>query len=64
MVKFYSVQIKDYVEVSDEDVELITTENGRPAARATVTRDGKELKLYKFLSQDDADQLKQSQMDG
>lgn len=49
-MQFYSVQIKDKVEVDDNQVEVVTMENGRKAAKATVDRDGKELKLFKFLS--------------
>lgn len=57
MVKFYSVQIKDHVEVPEDEVEVVTMENGRKAAKAMVKRDGKELKLFKFLSADDAAKL-------
>lgn len=45
MVKFYSVQIKDHVEVDESQVEVVTMENGRKAAKAEVERDGKTLKL-------------------
>ena len=47
-MRFYSVQIKDFVEVADGEVEEITMKNGRKACRATVTQDGKELKLFKI----------------
>ncbi len=48
-VPFCSVQAKESIEVPDEQVEHTTMANGRPAARATITRDGKTLKLFKFL---------------
>ncbi len=57
MVKFYSVQIKDYVEVDESEVEVVTMENGRKAAKAEVEKDGKTLKLFKFLSDADAKRL-------
>jgi len=48
-MQFYSLQTKESIEVPDEQVERTTMANGRPAARATITRDGKTLKLFKFL---------------
>ena len=57
MVKFYSVQIKDHIEVDESEVEVVTMENGRKAAKAEVERDGKILKLFKFLSEEDAQRL-------
>ncbi len=57
MVDFYSVQIKDHVEVDDSQVEVVTMENGRKAAKAEVEKDGKNLKLFKFLSEEDATRL-------
>ncbi len=48
-MQFYSVQAKETIEVPDAQVERTTMANGRPAARATITRDGKTLKLFKFL---------------
>ncbi len=48
-MQFYSVQAKETIEVPDEQVEHTTMANGRPAARAAITRDGKILKLFKFL---------------
>jgi len=46
---FYSVQIKESVDVPDDQVEVVTMKNGKKAARATVEREGKTLKLFKFL---------------
>ncbi len=51
-MQFYSVQTKATIEVPDEQVERTTMANGRPAARATIERDGKTLKLFKFLPND------------
>jgi len=53
-VQFYSLQTKTTIEVPDEQVERTTMANGRPAARATIERDGKTLKLFKFLPADAA----------
>lgn len=50
-MQFYSVQIKEKVEVPDNQVQVVTMENGKKAAKAEFTRpDGKVLKLFKFLS--------------
>jgi TnpA family transposase len=57
MVDFYSVQIKEHVEVPEDEVEVVTMENGRKAAKAEIVRDGKTLKLFKFLSDEDARRL-------
>ena len=57
MVKFYSVQIKEHVEVDESEVEVVTMENGRKAAKAEIEKDGKTLKLFKFLSEEDAQRL-------
>ncbi len=51
-MQFYSLQTKETIEVPDDKVEVITMANGRPAARATLERDGKTLKLFKFLPAD------------
>jgi hypothetical protein len=48
-MQFYSLQTKATIEVPDAQVARTTLANGRPAARATVERDGKTLKLFKFL---------------
>jgi len=53
-MQFYSLQTKATIEVPDEQVERTTMANGRPAARATIERNGKTLKLFKFLPNDAA----------
>jgi len=53
-MQFYSLQTKETIEVPDAQVERTTMANGRPAARATIERDGKTLKLFKFLPNDAA----------
>jgi len=53
-MQFYSLQTKETIEVPDEQAERTTLANGRPAARATIERDGKTLKLFKFLPADAA----------
>lgn len=57
MVKFYSVQIRESIEVPDEDVEVVTMKNGKLAAKAVVVKDGRELKLVKILSKKDIERL-------
>lgn len=56
-MKFYSVQIRETIEVPDSDVEVVTMKNGKKAAKAVVNRDGRDLKLFKILSKDDAARL-------
>jgi len=56
-MKFYSVQLKDSVEVEDNKVEVVTMKNGRKAGKATIQKDGKEIKLFKILSAADAEKL-------
>lgn len=56
-MRFYSVQVREFVEVPDSDVEVFTMKNGKKAARATTSKDGRELKLFKILSKDDAARL-------
>ena len=53
-MEFYSVQLREKIEVPDKDVDITTAENGRRQARATVQRDGKAIKLFKFLPNVDA----------
>ncbi len=53
-MQFYSLQTKATIEVPDEQVERTTMANGRPAACATIERDGKTLMLFKFLPNDAA----------
>ena len=53
-MEFYSVQRREKIEVPDTDVDITTAENGRRQARATVQRDGKAIKLFKFLPNADA----------
>ena len=52
-MKFYSVQLREYLDVPDNQVEYVTAKNGRRAAKAEVTRDGKTIKLTKFVSNSD-----------
>ncbi len=53
-MEFYSVQLREKIEVPDTDVEITTAENGRRQARATVQREGTAIKLFKFLPNADA----------
>lgn len=56
-MRFYSVQIRDFVEVPDDQVEVITMKNGKKAAKAQTTHNGMTLKLFKILSKEDAARL-------
>ncbi len=53
-MEFYSVQLREKIEVPDTDVEITTAENGRRQAWATVQREGTAIKLFKFLPNADA----------
>lgn len=46
---FYSVQLREKVEVPDDQVEYVTMKNGKKAARAEITRDGKKIKLFRIV---------------
>lgn len=56
-MKFYSVQIRETVEVPDSQVEVTTMKNGKKAGKATFDKDGKTLKLFKILGADDLARL-------
>lgn len=56
-MKFYSVQIRESVEVPDSEVEVVTMKNGKMAAKAKTMHNGRELKLFKILSKEDAARL-------
>lgn len=49
-MKFYSVQIREFVEVPDPEVEYVTMKNGKRAAKAQITKDGRVLKLFKIAA--------------
>ena len=56
-MKFYSVQIRETVEVPDSEVEVITMKNGKKAVQATVEKNGKTLKLFKIVGKEDLNKL-------
>ena len=56
-MKFYSVQLKESVEVPDNDLEIVTMKNGRKAARATIQKAGQTLKLFRILGKSDIEKL-------
>lgn len=56
-MKFYSVQLKENIEVADSAIEVVTMKNGKKAARATVEKDGKTIKLFRILGKADAERL-------
>lgn len=58
-MKFYSVQIRETVDVADSDVEIVTMKNGKKAAKAQITKDGKTLKLFKIVGNEDLKRLGQ-----
>jgi len=53
IMKFYSVQIRETIEVPQDKIQVITMKNGRKAAKATIEKDGKTLKLFKILGKDE-----------
>ncbi len=56
-MKFYSVQLKENIEVADSAIEVVTMKNGKKAARATVEKDGKTIKLFRILGKADVERL-------
>lgn len=56
-MKFYNVKLKKNVEVQEDDIEIITMKNGRPAAKATVEIEGETHKMFKILSKTEADKF-------
>lgn len=57
-MKFYSVQLKQEVEVPDNQVEVVTMKNGRKAAKATTKLNGQDVKLFRILGKAELSQLK------
>ena len=58
-MKFYNVKLKKFIEISDEEIEIIRFNNGRPAAKTEILINGTAQKLYKILSKTDAKKYKQ-----
>lgn len=56
-MKFYSVQIREIIEIPDNEVEVITMKNGKKAAQAVVEKNGKKLKLFKIVGKEDLAKL-------
>lgn len=52
-MKFYNVKTRQSVDVSDDQVELVTMKNGKKAAKAEVNG----TKLFKIISKEDAARL-------
>jgi hypothetical protein len=52
-LKFYNVKTRQFVEVSDDQVTVVTMKNGKKAAKA----ESNGMKLFKILSKDDAVRL-------
>lgn len=52
-MKFYNVKTRESVEVSDDQVTVVTMKNGKKAAKAEVNG----TKLFKILSREDAERL-------
>jgi hypothetical protein len=57
-MKFYNVKLKKSVDVSESEIEVVTMKNGRPAAKATTTIDGKTYKMFRLLGKAEAEKLK------
>ncbi len=56
-MRFYSVQIREFIEIPDDQVEIVTMKNGKKAAQASIDKDGKTLKLFKIISKEDGERL-------
>ena len=54
-MQFYNVKLKKSVEVDEKDFQIVTMKNGRPAAKASVTIDGETHKMFRILSNADAE---------
>lgn len=52
-MKFYSVKTRQFVDVDDSKVQVVTMKNGKKAAKAEVNG----LKLFQILSAQDAARL-------
>ena len=51
-MKFYSVQLKESVEVPDNDLEIVTMKNGRKAVQGVAAEDPSS-KVFRILSDKD-----------
>ena len=58
-MKFYNLKLKKWLDVNEDEIEIITLSNGRPAAKAEITVDGENHKLFKILSKTEAEKFKQ-----
>ena len=52
-IQFYNLKTKEKVEVPDDQVEVVTMDNGRKAAKAEY----EGTKLFKFLGKEDLARL-------
>ncbi|HBI35918.1 MAG: hypothetical protein UU64_C0004G0016 [candidate division WWE3 bacterium GW2011_GWF2_41_45] len=52
-IQFYNLKTKEKVEIPDSEIEIVTLENGRKAAKAVYNG----MKLFKFLSKADSEKL-------
>lgn len=52
-IQFYNLKTKEKVEIPDNEIEIVTLENGRKAAKAVYNG----MKLFKFLSKADSEKL-------
>ena len=59
-MKFYNVKLKKSLDVNEDEIEIITLSNGRPAAKAEIIIDGENHKLFKILSKAEAKQFDQT----
>jgi hypothetical protein len=53
MLRFYNVKTRQFIEVPDNQVEVVTMKNSKKAAKAQSNG----MKLFKILSKDDATRL-------
>lgn len=49
LMKFYSVQLRENVEVPDDKIEYVTLKNRKKAAKASIVKNGKTIKLFRIV---------------
>lgn len=50
-MRFYSIQLRQYVEVMDSEVKIMTMKSGKKAAQAVIKKNGKTVTVFKILSE-------------
>ncbi len=56
-MKFYSVQIREHIEIDDKEIVVKTLKNGRKAATASKEIKGQKVNLFRILGKEDLKRL-------